>query len=112
MVSLRPDGITTANLATLQHRCIHSHVSAVMLGSRAEYPHVLGEITLGSVVITQRGQEPVIFRRTVSPIATTLPIQASSTKARSPPAVCTTIWVGNAGPRSALGDTAPAIGRA
>ena len=46
-VSLRLDGITTTNLAALQHRCVHSHVSAVMLGSRAEYPRVLGEISLG-----------------------------------------------------------------
>ena len=46
MVSLRLDEITTANPATLQHRCIHAHVGAVMLGGRAEYPYILGEITL------------------------------------------------------------------
>jgi hypothetical protein len=47
MVSLRLDGITTANPATLQHRCIHSHVGMVMLGGCAQYPHIFGEITLG-----------------------------------------------------------------
>jgi hypothetical protein len=44
MVSLRLDGITTANLATLQHRCVHSQVSAVMLGSHAEYPIAFGSL--------------------------------------------------------------------
>jgi len=55
-------------------------------------PTSLGRLPWGSVVITQRGQEPLIFRRTVSPIATTFPIQVSSTKARSPGAVRTTIF--------------------
>ena len=53
-------------------------------------PTSLGRSPWGSVVITQRGQEPVIFRRTISPTATTFPIQASSAKARSPSGVCTT----------------------
>jgi hypothetical protein len=46
----------------------------------------------GSVVITQRGQGPVMLKRTASPIATVRPIQAFSTKSFTPLAVSTTIF--------------------
>ena len=46
MVSLRLDGITTANLATLQHRGIHPNISVVVLGCRTQDTRIFGEITL------------------------------------------------------------------
>jgi hypothetical protein len=43
---LQRDGITTANLATLQHRSIHANISVVVLGCRTQDPRIFGEIAL------------------------------------------------------------------
>ena len=59
-----------------------------------------GSTFWANVVITQRPQGPVMWRRTSSPMASVCPIQASSTKPCSPPRASTTMlgrkrWTSN-----------------
>src|SRR5438309_415406 len=55
-------------------------------------PGSLGRFPCARVVITQRPQGTVIFRRTAVPMASVWPIQAFSAKPFSPEASCTTMF--------------------
>ena len=43
---LQSDGITPANLASLQHRSIDTDISPIVFGCRAQDTYILGKITL------------------------------------------------------------------
>ena len=54
------DRVAAADGAAADHRSVHADVHRIVLGGRLEDSRVFGQITLGSVIITQRGQGSVI----------------------------------------------------